>query len=648
MIRKITLLSIIISLVVSCAVPIGTAFAFDDAQPVEVITELSDDTTLLEGKGEGGPPQNVVQVTDEDATSQEAPVVSLEEVPIVKSAEKHNDTLQQNELSLADDTLPQAVPVDGIVISRVQATGGTGKTDEELIELYNNTAESIDITGWCLESYKQSKPTTALSIGCIAPSAGVGWRVLLPARTAYVFTSGAFNAANKDAGGHDFIPDQIIVTAGVFNNDTGRAVLRDGGGSVHDAVTWGDESELIVDQGATRALISKPAYTLERRFNEATFVFQDTDDNVVDFLTGTTRPLYTTGGALDLYDACLNILGIQSSEEELYRDELTGECTDALPLINTCNGLLLSEIAANVEEQFIEVYNNTDASLSLEGCQLQTNRSDKTFIFNQLVTLDAGASLTVLVADSDLLLTKTTSGTVYLLSSNGETEVDSTSYSGLAKETSWALIDGTWKQTFTLTPATQNVYAQYPPCDNGYSRNLETGRCNKDEESVQLADCGEGRERNPTSGRCRAILAIQSLVPCREGQYRSEETNRCRSIAIAAAAVLKPCADDQFRNPLTNRCKKIASSEDIALADCGEGRERNPLTNRCRNILTSTQSAQTLPFPVEKVKEGTEQFARWWTLAVVVMTGLGYAVWEWRGEIAQGGRRIHQFLRRSK
>jgi hypothetical protein len=88
--------------------------------------------------------------------------------------------------------------------------------------------------------------------------------------------------------------------------------------------------------------------------------------------------------------------------------------------INNCEGLALSEIAANNTPQFIELINRSDSVLDISGCQLQTNRSQTTsYIFADNTKLAAGGYVTVAIADTELALTKTTNGTVYLLSSDG-------------------------------------------------------------------------------------------------------------------------------------------------------------------------------------------------------------------------------------
>jgi hypothetical protein len=280
--------------------------------------------------------------------------------------------------------------------------------------------------------------------------------------------------------------------------------------------------------------------------------------------------------------------------------------------INYCEGLRLSEIAANYAGQFIEVYNQSDEPIDIAGCQLQTNRSDTArFVFPDGTGLGGGAYLAISIAETDLTLTKTTSGTVYLLSSDGSVEVDAKSYEDLDEDTSLALVGGTWLQTFTITPGKENQYTEFPPCSDGYLRNAETGRCNK-------------------------IAAVQTLVPCLPTQYRSSETNRCRNLTTATS-LLKACAANQYRNPETNRCKLIASTAS-SLKPCAANQERNPATNRCRNVLAST--VPVADFPVESASASDSQSLGWVAFAGVGAMALGYAGWEWRYEIADFFRRL--------
>jgi hypothetical protein len=245
---------------------------------------------------------------------------------------------------------------------------------------------------------------------------------------------------------------------------------------------------------------------------------------------------------------------------------------------------------------------------------LQTNRSERdSYVFTNGTTLPAHTYLAVPITATPLTLTKTTAGTVYILSSDSTTEVDARSYENLDANTSYADVGGTWQQTFAVTPSGENRFQPYPACEEGFSRNALTGRCNK-------------------------VAAIAALAPCSPGQYRSPETNRCRSLATTTSA-LSACQPGQYRSPETNRCRSLAT-ESTALKPCNQGYERNLDTNRCRKVLGASTDIPSAAFAVEPIKDTAKAFAAWWALGGVLLLGLGYAGWEWRYEIRQFISRI--------
>ena len=305
--------------------------------------------------------------------------------------------------------------------------------------------------------------------------------------------------------------------------------------------------------------------------------------------------------------------------------------------INLCEGLRLNEIGANVasENQFIEVRNVSASAIDLAGCKLQTNRSTvNSFVFPSTM-LEPGGVLAISIADSDLTLTRTTSGAVYVLSSDGLIEVDAVNYNNLAEMSSWAYVDGQWQQTYELTPDADNQLKRHPDCSDGYVRNLNTGKCNKLSVQVsEYSDCGPGKFRNPATNRCKTLEAEgTNLSACDIGQFRNPETNRCRSIATTAS-LLTPCQPGQERNPATNRCRSTVTAS--GLKPCTANQERNPETNRCRNksVLSTTD------FPVESIAQTGEGTLGWWAFGGVGVLAAGYAGWEWRNEVIAAIRKI--------
>lgn len=280
--------------------------------------------------------------------------------------------------------------------------------------------------------------------------------------------------------------------------------------------------------------------------------------------------------------------------------------------VNLCKGLSLSEIGANYDPQFIEVYNSATDTIDTSGCRLMTNRSQSTFYeFPAGSSLGSGQTQSLEMANTPLTLTKTTSGTVYLLSSDGELEVDARSYDGLSSNTSLALVGGLWQQTFKPTPGTLNVYQQYPPCQSGYERNEATGNCNK------------------------VALAGVVLGECPIGYYRNPETNRCKKVESSVLAALSSCPDGYYRNPETNRCKKIVTDEE-ELKPCGEGYERNPETNRCRRVLAAaiTSTKPTAATADKSIEESVNVWI-WAIMGIGAVGAISYGVYEWRHELGQ-------------
>lgn len=595
--KRIILSLLTLSLVISLAVPPGAAFALEVEEQGGVVVENEEVFH-----------EQDIEELDDMATSEAS----------IPYGEPSDNDLEEE----AVETLPaESVYVStasSLVITELQ-TRGAGGASSELIELFNASYSEIDVTDWCVQ-YASAAGASFASRSCIvSEQGGAETRVILPARSYVVLVTDDFMVASSE-----FMRDGKL--SGSMADAGGRIRLVDALGNVVDLLGWGSASESEFSP-ALAVPASGQLRSLQRVVVDGEY--QDTDNNAVDFEPRPVKTAYQSGALYEVIDVCSNVIGLQIDvPSEMWRLE-SGACVDKAS-INFCEDVQLTEIAANVARQYIEISNNSSEAVSLAGCSLMTNRSQSTRALLSDVELQPGEYLVVYIDETPLRLTKSTNGTVYLMASDSETEVDVVYYEDLSSDTSWSRFADDWRQTYTLTPGQANEYAQYASCQVGYWRNEETGRCNKIAEPVVPIDCGEGRERNPVTGRCRNIVQASTLTPCKEGQYRSEETNRCRSI-FATVNSLKPCADDQFRSPETNRCRKIASAEE--LADCGEGRERNPETNRCRNVLTATMPQSS--FAVKPITQTTQGTLGWWVFGGVSLLAVGYAGWQWRFEARQ-------------
>ena len=459
--------------------------------------------------------------------------------------------------------------------------------DKKYVEIYNPTNRNVNLAGWKIEYYTGSGVET---VGKIFKDE--------------VILANEFLVLSNDkmlAGAIKF--DNNL---GLAQND-GSVVLSRSDGSVADTVGWGNNSK------SAGSPIKGGVKIVWRCF---------IDENIIDskFLSGKN---------------------LNNQEVEPYSRpncKTPDSKSESSKELNKCEGLKLSEIASNVDEQFIEIINSGEKTVITTGCKLTVSDSGVRENIGD-IELNPGEFLTIKIKNTNLKLPKT-KGKVYLLDEAGS-KIDISEYNNISKGASWSLVDDEWTRTFAITEGAANVFKEYPDCQNGYERNA-LGRCVKIAIPPVESPCSVGQYRHPETRRCRKIEAAKTITPCKDGYYRSEETGRCRSIASAAAKTLKPCPEGQFRNSSTGRCKKIASTDDIA-KECPEGFERNPQTKRCRKIKSANMP--TVGSAAAEVKQVAGATWGWWVFGGVSLLAVGYGVWQWRWEISQFVRKIRESIK---
>ena len=464
--------------------------------------------------------------------------------------------------------------------------------DKKYVEIYNPTNRNVNLAGWKIEYYTGSGVET---VGKIFKDE--------------VISANGFLVLSND---------KMLERAIKFDNNLGLAqndgsvVLSRSDGSVSDTVGWGNNSK------SAGSPIKGGVKIVWRCFVGKNII--DSKNNSTDFLSGKNL----NNQEVEPYSRpnCKNPEPKPESSKEL----------------NKCEGLKLSEIASNIDEQFIEIVNSGEKTVITTGCKLAVGDSGVRENIGD-IELNPGEFLVIKIKNTKLKLPKT-KGKVYLLDEAGS-KIDSAEYEKLAKSSSWSLIDDEWMQTFMITENSENIFKEYPDCQSGYERNV-LGRCVKIATPPVESPCPVGQYRHPETRRCRKIEATKTITPCKDGYYRSEETGRCRSVASAAAKTLKPCPEGQFRNSATGRCKKIASTDDIA-KECPEGFERNPQTKRCRKIKSANMP--TVGSAAAEVKQVAGVTWGWWVFGGVSLLAVGYGVWQWRWEISQFVRKIRESIK---
>ena len=463
---------------------------------------------------------------------------------------------------------------------------------KKYIEIYNPTNRNVNLAGWKIEYYTGSGVET---VGKIF-------------KDEVILANGFLVLSN----------DKMLAGVIKFDNNLGLAqndgsvVLSRSDGSVSDTVGWGSNSK------SAGSPIKGGVKIVWRCFVGENII--DSKNNSTDFLSSKDSD---------------NQEIVPYSRPNCKTSDSKSESPKEL---NKCEGLKLSEIASNVDEQFIEIINSGEKTVITTGCKLTVGDSGVRENIGD-IELNPGEFLTIKIKNTKLKLPKT-KGKVYLLDEAGS-KISSAEYEKLAKSSSWSLIDDEWMQTFMITENSENTFKEYLDCQNGYERNV-LGRCVKIATPPVENSCPAGQYRHPETRRCRKIEAEKTITPCKDGYYRSEETGRCRSIASAAAKTLKPCPEGQFRNSATGRCKKIASTDDI-VKECPEGFERNLQTKRCRKIKSANMP--TVGSAAAEVKQVAGATWGWWVFGGVSLLAVGYGVWQWRWEISQFVRKIRERVR---
>ncbi len=481
-------------------------------------------------------------------------------------------------------------PSAKVIITEVKLGGGDdvifadSSKAKDFVTLYNQSSEPVSLDGWSLQYAK----------------AGAG----------FADCNAQFAAGNITQLSGTLLPGTISLPIKRSMNDATDGALRliDTGGVINDLIGWGVTTKCYDGSPSSTPANGK---SLQRYLDCDTNLPVDTDNNSADFALSDIPSPGVLAGPLTA-DCAPPPPPEDPGDDDNPGSEDTTSGQGTGPA-SSCGGVIISELLPNpagsdAGHELIELFNPTGHDISLAGCKLQTTANSKLFAFTD-EEMAAGQYKAFYNDTTGLTLANSGGGSVFLIDTDNS-EIDQADYAAdLDDDVSWSLINGDWRQTFTITPETANELLELKPCPAGQMRNPDTNRC------------------------INIVTAAVGLGPCAPGKERNPDTHRCRNIA-SLASVLKACAADQFRNPATNRCKKVSSS---SLAPCKAGQERNPATNRCKKTLAGSSYADGNINDVKDVLSSSSPVDRssWAMAGISVLGAMLYAAWEWRSEITQ-------------
>ncbi|OGE90167.1 MAG: hypothetical protein A3E29_03635 [Candidatus Doudnabacteria bacterium RIFCSPHIGHO2_12_FULL_48_16] len=248
---------------------------------------------------------------------------------------------------------------DHLVISQIQITGGSGKTTNDFVEIYNPTSSDIDLKGYRLVKRTKTGTTdTALK----------SWTAstIVKAHGFYLWANSSFTdiSAAPDTSTTGSIADDNAVALRNGANDTGAII---------DSVAWGQATNAFVE-GSAFAANPGTNQSLERLPGGEAGNGLDTNNNSTDFMEVSGHPRNSSATptpALPLAPepppADPPADGLPASEATPPA-ETSGTSAPAPPLYSSA--IVVSEFAPNPEgpdggEEWVELYNDSSSEVDL-------------------------------------------------------------------------------------------------------------------------------------------------------------------------------------------------------------------------------------------------------------------------------------------
>lgn len=293
-----------------------------------------------------------------------------------------------------------------ILITEVQ-TGSSTSASEEFVEIYNSSANDLDLSGWSMY-YKSATGTSwtkkaSVISGTLKPGDFWLFSANLPGNTS--FSSG-------------------------LSGTGGNLQIRDKLGNTIDQFGWGNANASL----GTPASISAGGQSMYRIYNFETKIFSNTDNNFADFDISDAP----TPAKFPIQDTAE-----QDTEVAVYpKLELSEIFPDPTsPQVDTA-------------DEFIEIYNPTDQEVDLSGWKLKDESGDEYLIKDKSIA--PKSRLAIFVLESKITLNNT-GDIITLLDPNGSLVDESADYESAEPGLSWSKISGVWQWTVGPTANAENA-----------------------------------------------------------------------------------------------------------------------------------------------------------------------------------------------
>lgn len=306
-----------------------------------------------------------------------------------------------------------AIASEKIIISAVQTSGD--KADDDFIELYNQGCDGVDLTGWKIKKRTADSGGKDMDIGTLKKS--------IPAKGYFLWEN---VSANLDDN-----PDYATKTYYLFNNYS-IALINDD--EIIDSITWGNNSNSFAG-----------SLLYADNLQKSETLLRDEDDSfTTEFNYSPKNSSYVNESALE---DCLQDEPEPTPEPEIYSDEIW--INELLP--NPADG----------EDEYIELYNNSDEKIELKNWSLHDASKSGEYIFSEKDEIESEEYLVVYGETFKFALNNGGDEKVTLYDPNGKSVFEIT-YHGSKKGVSYNFDGEKWHWSSLLTPGTENIFEEIP------------------------------------------------------------------------------------------------------------------------------------------------------------------------------------------
>lgn len=400
-----------------------------------------------------------------------------------------------------------ASTADHLVISQVQITGGSGKTTNDFVEIYNPTGSAIDLKGYRLVKRTQTGATdTSLK----------SWT-----DSATVKAHGYYFWANSNFT--DIAVPADVTTTGSLADDNGIA-LRNGPndtGIIIDSVGWGAAANAFVE-GAVFASNPEAGQSLERKPGSGAGNGEDGNNNAQDFFLQTTAHPRNSASAPE---PSLDLSPALPSPGEGEITPPAGQTTQPTPSFS----LEITEIMPNPKgkdagNEWVEVRNSGTAAADLSGWFLDDDSVEampgaSAWPLPDGSGVGAGAFLVLQIPKGRFSLNNSGADAVRLFDAGKNLKLRQ-DYSGVAKEGFSYAKDSTGQWAWRENPTPGSSFIFLAP--TAYSSDLAISEvlpnpegADQDSEFIELYNRGNERVNLAdwvlTNGRKRYVISEDDL-----------------------------------------------------------------------------------------------------------------------------------------